>query len=368
MRERTLHNVTFFLLLALVTVGFIWVVSDFLRPLFWAAVIAVLFAPVQRRWRRAVGDRPSLAALLSVLTVVLVFILPVGFVGYSVGREAVDLYRDLSAADGQGADIVEWLRDRAPGVPAFAQELGVDLREVEQQASEAAVAATRAIASWALRAGQDVARFVALFFVMLYVLFFFFRDGRTIVDRSIQAFPLGERRQRDLLRRFVEVARGTVKGTLLIGLIQGTLGGLAFWALGLKAPVLWGAIMVVLSILPAVGAGLVWMPAAVVLLVQGRWLAGIFLVVFGVLVIGLIDNFLRPILVGRDTKMPDYLILLSTLGGLTLFGIAGFVLGPLIASLFLILWEMFEHEVAAGTDPKAVREAASEASGGAAPP
>ena len=147
-----------------------------------------------------------------------------------------------------------------------------------------------------------------------------------------------------MFAKFAEVSRATMKGTLVIGLIQGILGGLIFWVLGIDGAVFWGTLMVILSLVPVVGAGLIWAPAALIMLANGAFYKAIILVAFGVLVIGLVDNLLRPILVGRDTKMPDYLVLLSTLGGLTVFGASGFVIGPVIAALFLALWVMFSQE------------------------
>lgn len=346
MRKRNVENATFLVLLGVVTLGAVFVVWDFLRPVFWAAVLGVLFAPVQRFWLTRTKGRPAMAAVLSVLTVLVMAVAPFAFVGYSITREALALYEQLSR---DGFDITaptEWLRDYAPSLDARIRQFGIDLDAVEAQLREAAITTGRAIGAWVLRLGQNVARLVLMTFVMLYVLFFFFRDGQEIVQRVIRAIPLGEQREAHLVRRFVEVSRGTVKGTLLIGLVQGTLGGLAFWVLGVHAPILWGAVMVVLSILPAVGASLVWAPAAVFMIISGRWGAGIGLIAFGTLVIGLLDNFLRPILVGRDAKMPDYLILISTLGGLAIFGITGFVLGPLIIALFLVMWETFGREIA----------------------
>lgn len=346
MRKRNVENATFLVLLGFVTLGAIFVVWDFLRPVFWAAVLSVLFAPVQRFWVAHTKGRSGAAAVLSVLTVLVMAVAPFVFVGYSITREAMDLYDQLSR---NGFDLTaptDWLRQYAPSIDGWIRRFGIDLDAVQTQLREAAITTGRALGAWALRLGQNVARLALMTFVMLYVLFFFFRDGRSIVHGVIRAIPVGEAREDHLLRRFVEVSRGTVKGTLLIGLIQGTLGGLAFLVLGVRAPVLWGAVMVVLSILPAVGASLVWAPAAIFMIVSGRWAAGIGLILFGILVIGLVDNFLRPILVGRDAKMPDYLILISTLGGLAIFGITGFVLGPLIVALFLVMWETFGREIA----------------------
>ena len=170
------------------------------------------------------------------------------------------------------------------------------------------------------------------------------RDGEHLLEVIVRALPLGDDRERELFRKFAEVSRATVKGTLVIGFIQGVLGGMMFAILGIQGAVFWGVVMLVLSLLPVVGTGLVWGPAALILIANGAWQKGAFLIAFGVLVIGLVDNLLRPIIVGRETKMPDYLVLLSTLGGLTVFGVSGFVIGPVIAALFLTVWTMFQQE------------------------
>jgi predicted PurR-regulated permease PerM len=186
---------------------------------------------------------------------------------------------------------------------------------------------------------------------MLYLLYFFMRDGTKLLDGLVHALPFGDERERHLLERFAAVSRATIKGSLVVGIAQGAIGGILFAVLGIGAPVLWGVVMALLSIVPAVGPALVWLPAAVILIINGSLIKGIVLIGVGALIIGLVDNLLRPLLVGRDTKMPDYLILLSTLGGLTAFGIAGVVIGPIIAAFFLSVWEMAEAEYANPPDP-----------------
>jgi predicted PurR-regulated permease PerM len=222
--------------------------------------------------------------------------------------------------------------------------VGLDLQRLQGQLSSSAISISRFIASEALSIGQNTLRIAVFFFLMLYLLFFFLRDGLRMLDGLVHALPLGDTRERFLLGRFAEVSRATIKGTLVVGVVQGAIGGIAFALLGVGAPVLWGVVMALLSILPAVGPALVWIPAAIVLFSGGRWVAGAILIVVGVLVIGLVDNVLRPVLVGRDTRMPDYLILLSTLGGLAAFGLAGIVIGPIIAAFFLSTWEMAQEE------------------------
>jgi predicted PurR-regulated permease PerM len=141
-----------------------------------------------------------------------------------------------------------------------------------------------------------------------------------------------------LLDKFAVVVRAMIKGTILVAIVQGFLGGLIFWLLGIHAPVLWGVVMAFMSLLPAVGAAVVWFPVALYLLATGALLKGIILIAFGAGVIGLVDNLLRPYLVGKDTAMPDYVVLISTLGGIAIFGLNGFVVGPLIAAMFIAVW------------------------------
>jgi predicted PurR-regulated permease PerM len=211
--------------------------------------------------------------------------------------------------------------------------------------------------------GQDAIRISGLTFLMLYLLFFFLRDGRALLNAMVQALPLGDVRERRLLNKFAEVARATIKGTLVIGLVQGAMGGILFWVLGIEAAVLWGVVMGLLSLLPAVGAALVWIPAAALLIASGELLKGVVLLVGGTVLIGLADNVLRPLLVGRDTEMPDYLILVSTLGGLALFGLSGVIIGPIVAALFLVVWDMFATEYAEAASDRPAVSAATTASG-----
>ena len=148
-------------------------------------------------------------------------------------------------------------------------------------------------------------------------------------------------RKAALFSRFADVVRATVKGGILVAIVQGALGGLAFWFLGIHAPLLWAVVMAFLSLLPAIGAALVWLPVAIYLLTSGGLWQGIGLIAYGVLVIGMVDNILRPFLVGKGTKLPDYVVLISTLGGIEVFGLNGFVIGPLIAAIFMVTWEIF---------------------------
>jgi predicted PurR-regulated permease PerM len=344
MRIRTLENASFLALVVLVTVAFALLIGVFLEPVFWAIVLAILFGPMHERILRAVGGRRSLGAVVALLAVTLLVIVPLVGVGAAVTAEATTLYRLIASGEVDVAAPLHAAEQLLPRVTGALEGLDIDLDRVREGLETAAVSASQYVASQAIVVGQSALSVLVLFALTLYLLFFFFRDGERIIEALIRAMPLGDPRERRLFSRFAQVARATVKGTLVVGIVQGTLGGLAFWILGLGAPVLWGVVMTVLSLLPAVGSFLVWGPAAIYLLATGSVAKGIGLLVFGSLLIGTIDNVLRPLLVGRDTHMPDYLILLSTLGGLVLFGLTGFVIGPVIAALFVTVWEMFTEE------------------------
>ncbi len=331
-------------LLGAATIAFVALLIGFWQPIFWAAVIGILFRGVQTRIAVRLKGRASLAAVLTVILIFFTVLVPALLLASAVAAEAAGVYTRIQSGELDVGAALRWTQNLVPQASEWTSRIGIDLNELTQKLSAAAVKGSRFIASLALIAGQNVASFVVMFFLMLYLLFFVLRDGDLIVHQVHRAIPLPDEQERQLFGKFAEVARATVKGTLVVGLVQGFLGGLIFALLGIQGAVFWGVVMAILSLLPAVGAGLVWGPAAIFLFVAGSWGKGLILVAFGVLVISLVDNLLRPILVGRDTKMPDYLIMFSTLGGLSLVGISGFVLGPVIAALFIAAWQMFAQE------------------------
>lgn len=357
-RGAAIQNVSFFLLVALTTLGFLALIASFLMPVFWAAVLATVFFPLQRRYVARFGGRQSLAALATILTIVGLVVVPLFLIGVAMSREAVDLHSQITSGAVDLQAPVRFLRRMTPLATDYVGGLGIDVEALVQRLSTSAVAVSQFVAASALGIGQDALRITALFFLMLYILFFFLRDGTRLVATLIRVLPLGDVRERQLLAKFAEVSLATIKGTLVVGVVQGAIGAVLFWALGIPAPVFWGTLMTILSVLPAVGPGLIWLPAAVILLATGNIVKGIIVIAAGILVIGLVDNVLRPILVGRDTQMPDYLVLLATLGGLAVFGVSGFVIGPVIAAFFLVVWEMFAQEHAERAVPDGERASA----------
>jgi predicted PurR-regulated permease PerM len=352
MQLRKLEARVFGAALIIITAFFLWMVSGFLMPVFWAAVLAVIFRPSFLHFTQLLRGRRSTAALATTLMVVLVVLLPFTLLAIAVGQQAYSLYLRITMGEISIAAPLAFVERQLPAVARMLDRVNIDLDRVRVSLESAAVVVTQWIAAQALTIGQNALIMMVMFFLMLYFLFFFFRDGERIVQGLIRAIPMGDERETRLFMRFAEVSRATVKGTLIVAAVQGALGGLMFAIVGIHAALFWGVAMGILSLLPAVGAGLIWAPAAIIFFATGSIWKGVFLVVAGTLVVGLIDNLLRPILIGRQAHMPDYLVLLATLGGLAVFGLAGFVAGPIIASLVLVMWEVFADEYAPIVTPE----------------
>lgn len=343
MLDTKLENRTFLLLLALVSIAFVWLLLPFYGAVFWGTILAIIFAPLQRYLLLRLGRRRNLAALLTLGACVLMVIIPVSFIAVSLVREGASLYQSLRSGQLNLAGLVQQAYAALP--PWAHQWLArfdlADLSGLQEKLSSAAMEASQFVATKAFSIGQNTFDFVISFGIMLYLLFFLLRDGRDLGQRIKQAVPLDHEHKQHLFGKFTTVVRATVKGNVAVAATQGALGGFIFWCLGIQGALLWGTLMAFLSLLPAIGAGLVWVPVALWFLLTGAIWQGVVLTLFCVVVIGLVDNILRPILVGKDTKMPDYAVLISTLGGMSLFGLNGFVIGPLIAALFIASWDLF---------------------------
>jgi predicted PurR-regulated permease PerM len=308
----------------------------------WGIFIAITFWPLHARLYRKMGKRHSWAALVSLLAIVVIVILPLALVAASVVQEASALAERVRSGN---LNVAQYLQHLLDILPSWAQNilgrLGLGNVALLQAKLVTSIGQSgQALTAGVLLIGQNTLDFFVSFFVMLYLLFFLLRDGGALTDTVTRAIPLDEGDTRRLLAEFAIVVRATVKGNVVVALVQGALGGLAFWVLGVTGALLWGAVMALLSLLPAVGAALVWLPVAGYLYATGSVWQAVALVLWGVLVIGLVDNVLRPLLVGKDTHMPDYLVLLATIGGIGIFGLNGFVIGPVIAAMFLVSWDL----------------------------
>lgn len=343
MNEKTLQFKSLTVLLLLVTVAFIWILLPFYGAVFWAVILGILFAPMQRKLQLKFGWRRNLTALCTLGICLVIAILPVIILSVLLVQEGATLYNNIESGQ---LDIGAYLAQFKHSLPPYFQHLldrfGMgELNGLREKIVKASMQGSQVLASQAFSFGQGTFEFVVSFGIMLYLLFFFLRDGAELVRKIRTAVPLEENHKRRLQLKFNRVVRATVKGNLVVAVTQGALGGVIFWFLDIPSALLWAVLMGFLSLLPAVGAGIVWAPVAVYFLLSGMIWQGVVLGLFGVFVIGLVDNVLRPILVGKDTRMPDYMILISTLGGLAVFGLNGFVIGPLIAALFMSSWALF---------------------------
>ena len=343
MLESKLEYRTFLLLLAVVTIAFAWLLLPFYGAVFWGTILAIIFAPLQRRLRVRLNGRNNLAALISLTICLLIVILPITFIAGALVQEGAMVYQRLKSGE---LNFVTYFQQAIAALPGWAYHWLerfdlTDLSSLQEKLSSGAMQASQLVATKAFSIGQNTFEFVISFGIMLYLLFFLLRDGPALGRRIKQAVPLSVEHKQHLFTKFTTVIRATVKGNIAVAATQGALGGLIFWFLGIQGSLLWGTLMAFLSLLPAIGAGLIWVPVAAYFLLTGAIWQGVVLTLFCVLVIGLVDNILRPILVGKDTKMPDYVVLISTLGGMSLFGLNGFVIGPLIAALFIASWDLF---------------------------
>jgi predicted PurR-regulated permease PerM len=341
---RRIEHQGFLLLLVAVTLAFAWVVLwPFYGAVLWAIVVAVLFAPVQRRLLQSMKGRRSLAAAVTVLIIIAIVLLPLAMIATSLAQEASSLFAKIQSGEYNFGSYLQQILD---ALPAWATGLIerfnlTDFSALRERLAAGLMKGGQALAPQALNIGINTFDFLISLGIMLYLLFFLLRDGRALAERIKEAIPLLSGQKTALFTRFADVVRATVKGGILVAIVQGALGGIAFWFLGIHAPLLWAVLMAFLSLIPAVGAALVWLPVAIYFLATGAIWQGIGLILYGVLVIGLVDNLLRPFLVGKETKLPDYVVLISTLGGINVFGLNGFVIGPLIAAMFMVSWEIF---------------------------
>ncbi len=342
-RER-LHRVFILILAVVVSLVFFFMIRGFIVTVLMAAILSGLAFPLYRRLQRRVRGHEAVAAVLTLLTLLVVVVLPlVAFMGI-VATEAVSISQS----------VTPWVRDhlREPGeisrllerIPYAAQiqeHVEAYSAQIIEKLGQLAGRVSSFLVNSLSAATKGTVGFLFQLFVMIYAMFFFLVGGRGALDKAMAYVPLPESDKELLLDKFVSVARATLKGTFVVGLVQGGLAGLAFAVVGIQGAAFWGTIMVVLSVIPGIGTALIWVPAVVYLFAVGKTASAIGLAAWCAVVVGTVDNFLRPKLVGADTKMPDLLILLSTFGGLSMFGAVGLVLGPIIAALFIAVWQIY---------------------------
>ena len=325
-----------------VFLGFVLLVSIAFALVIEPFFAAILFAPMNRHLLSQMPGRRNSAAGLTLLVIVALVILPAIILGVALVQEATLFYGRIQSGEINIAHVFAQFQARLPDwASALLARLGItNFATVRETLSQGAANSFRTVAAQLLQIGQSAFSFFVALSVTLYLTFFLLRDGPALAVRLDRAAPLRSTHRRALMEQFVIVTRATIKGSLVVAIVQGLIGGLIFWTLGIPGPLLWGVLMGCFSLIPAVGTGLVWVPVALYLLATGAIVKGIILIACGLFVIGLVDNLLRPILVGRDTRIPDYVVLISTLGGIDMFGFNGIVIGPVIAALFIATWNI----------------------------
>ena len=332
----------FWVLLCAVTLALGWILVPFYGTILWSAIIAMVFAPVNARLLVWARGRKTVAALGTLLSIAVLVMLPFAVVTGALVNEAAHVSQQLRSGEIDPARFFSGLFGTLPDwLVSLLGRFGFgDFATVQRKLTTELSQAGQFIAKQALSIGQNTFNFLANLCIAGYLAFFLIRDGDALARGARHALPLDAGAKRALFAQFTTVIRATVKGNLLVAAVQGAVGGLAFWFLDVSGALLWAVLMAFLSLLPAIGAALVWAPVAIYFLVTGALWQALALAAWGVLVIGLIDNLLRPLLVGKDTRMPDYVVMITTLGGMAVFGIHGFVLGPVIAAMFIAAWHL----------------------------
>jgi predicted PurR-regulated permease PerM len=340
MTGTVLHKSTLFFLVVLISALFLGMIRQFLMPVFIAGLFAALASPLYRWLKNRMGGREIPASIATLLLIIFLILIPLGVLASVVVAQAI----------GVGQSVTPWIQEfiAEPSVltgyleklPFYQQVLPFrddivhKLGELVAMAANLLVGGLQSVAKGAINA-------VFLGFIMLYAMFFFLINGDRFLCKILYYLPLEDHDEQRLLERFTSVARATIKGTLIIGVMQGAICGVGFAVAGIPSAVFWGTLMAVMSIIPAFGTAIVWGPALVILAVSGDWTGAIILLVICGGIAGNLDNLIRPRLVGKDTQMHDLFILFGTLGGIGMFGIIGIIIGPIIAALFVTIWEIY---------------------------
>ena len=347
--------------LVLITLALGLVVSSFAGALLWAALAAILFQPLFHRLLARWPDRRNRAAAVALLVITVAVVIPALIVASLVVDQAAGVYTQIRSGQINFAAYFRQIHDALPiRLQGWMDNAGFgSFERAQAQISGAVGSSASQIARQAFTIGANAAAFLLAFGVGLYVTYFLLRDGDRIGPAIVRGLPLERPVTERIAERFVAVVRATVKGSGVVALVQGALGAITFAIVGLPVALLWGVLMAIAALLPAIGPAIIWGPVAVYLLATGDIWQAVVVIASGVFVIGLADNILRPILVGRDAGIPDWLVLVTTLGGIEVAGLSGIVLGPLAAALFLTGWQILSEQrgvVAAGDADRGVDE------------
>lgn len=340
MKRDTVSLTVLLLLVVVISFVFVKMIKGFLMALLMAAILAGLLARPYRWLTRLVRGRRSLAAVITVILLILVALVPLAGLGTLVTAQAISIGEKVGPWVSTQVGLTGSLDERLQALP-FYEQIAPYKDQIVIKAGELAGVVSNFLVEGLSALTRGTVNFLFLTFVTLYALYFFLLDGGAVLARILWYLPLEASDKQHMLAKFSSVTRATLKSTAVIGSLQGALGGLGFWVAGIDSALFWGTLMAGLSVLPGLGTGLVWIPAVAILIAGDHLLTAGLLAAYFMLIVSSVDNVLRPRLVGRDTQLPELLVFLSTIGGISLFGIVGFMIGPVIAALFVAIWEIY---------------------------
>lgn len=343
MELKNFNTYFFFLIIFGVSIVAFFIFQPFLVAILLAAILSVIFQRPYNFFLRITGERKRISAFLISLFGMFLFIgLFFAVVGL-VANEAANLYQNFAS----GGNIFSRYVDPFVGnvnnnqfLRSFGIENFINREAIINSISQLSQGSLTILQ----KTYQGIAHFLFLAVVMFFTLYYFLVGGKDLVKKIMYLSPLKDSHERMLIQKFISISRATIKGTLVVGIVQGSIGGIVFALAGVPSAIVWALVMMFLSLIPMVGASLVWFPAGIIMLLIGNIWQGVAILVVGFGVISIIDNFLRPELVGKDTQMHPLIVFFATLGGISIFGFLGFVIGPIVMALFLTLWDIYAAE------------------------
>jgi predicted PurR-regulated permease PerM len=340
MNKESINKWVLLLLVFFISALFLSMISQFLMAIFLAGIFSALSYPLYRRFEKWFKVRRSLASIATLLLIVFVVVLPLGGLLGIITAQAIKVGEAVKPWVEQQLAEPDAITHALKSLP-FYDRIEPYRNLILKKAGEMVGGLSGFLINRLSSVTLGTVNLLFMLFIMLYTMFFFLMDGNKLIEKILYYLPLEDHDERRMLNKFTSVTRATLKGTAVIGLLQGVLAGAAFAVVGIDSAVFWGAIMAVLSFIPGIGSALVWGPAVIILAATGHAAKAVGLGVFCAAVVGSIDNFLRPILVGRDTQMHELMILFGTLGGIIMFGMVGVIIGPIIAALFVTVWDIY---------------------------
>ncbi len=340
MKKETIRTIVLLILVVFFSALFLSMIRSFLMVIFLSGIFSALATPLYAKFVKWFKGRRSLASVTTLLLIVFVILIPLGGLLGIVTGQAIKVAENAKPWVEKQIAQPDAILSAIKGLP-LVEHVAPYRDIIFQKAGQAVGSMSRFLLSRFSSLTFGTINFIFMLFVFLYSMFFFLMDGERLVHKILHYLPLEDHDEQLLLARFTSVSRATLKGTAVIGVLQGGLSGLAFWVAGIPSAVFWGTVMTVLSVIPGIGTALVWVPAAIILAGGGHYYKAAGLTVFCALVVGSLDNFLRPALVGKDTQMHDLMIFFGTMGGIFMFGVPGIIIGPLIAALFITIWDIY---------------------------